>query len=192
MKTLYKSVLTACAALSVLCACQKKGIERVAPVLQAPDASQITGELQGDDYVWSWPAQETGMRVITYRSGTIFSDETVKGTSYKHLMVPTNVPFEYVFKRVDDKGNVSIGVVKQYTRPGATSISGVTMRQLDKVGGYDAQVEWDKAADATSISLTATNGSKVVTAALDGKATSFLIEDVVDGESRDVTLVAKN
>lgn len=192
MKTFHRILMTACAAAAVLCSCQKKSIERAAPVLQAPDASQITGELQGDDYVWSWPAQETDMRVITYRSGTIFSDETVKGTSYKHLMVPTNVPFEYVFKRTDDKGNVSTGAVKQYTRPGATSISGVTMRQLDKVGGYDAQVEWNAAVDASSILFKATNGTDVETATLDGKATSYLIEDVVDGEIWDVTLVAKN
>ena len=34
------------------------------------------------------------------------------------------------------------------------------MRQVDKAGGYDALVEWNKAADATSIKFTATNGSK--------------------------------
>ena len=123
MKTLYKSLLTAAAVLAIACSCQKKDIERVAPVLKAPDASQITGSLAGDDYVWSWPAQEAKMRVITYRNGTISSDVTTEGSSYTHKNVPTNVPFEYVFKLTDGK-NVSSGVVKQYTRPGAASISG--------------------------------------------------------------------
>ncbi len=192
MKTLYKSLLTACAALAVLCACQKKGIERVAPVLKAPDASTITGELKGDDYVWSWPAQTNSMRIITYRNGTIFSDETVKGATYVHTMVPTNVPFEYVFKLTDGEGNFSTGVVKAYTRPGATSITGITMRQLDKVGGYDALVEWDRAADASSISLLATNGDDAISEVLNGSATEYTIPDVVDGETWEVTLVAIN
>ena len=191
MKTLYRILMTACAAAAVLCSCQKKSIERVAPVLKAPDAAQITGALEGDNYVWSWPAQNANMRVITYREGTIFSDETVSGTQYTHSNVPTNVPFEYVFKLTDGE-HVSTGVVKTYTRPGATSISGVSMRQLDKLGGYDALVEWDAAKDATSILLTATNGSDTEVATLDGKATSYTISDVVDGETWWVTLVASN
>lgn len=191
MKTLYKSLLTACAALAVLTACQKKSFERLDPVLKAPDAAQITGALQGDNYVWSWPSQNADMRVITYRNGTIFSDETVKENSYTHYLVPTNVLFEYVFKLTDGK-NLSIGAVKQYTRPGATSIEGVTMRQLDKVGGYDAFVEWKAAVDATSIEITATNGSKVIRESLGGSATNYTIKDVLDGEIWSVTLVAKN
>ena len=191
MKTLYKTILTAMAVLALAASCQKKSIERVAPVLKAPDASQITGSLEGDDYVWSWPAQEAKMRVVTYRNGTISSDETTEGTSYTHKNVPTNVPFEYVFKLTDGK-NVSSGVVKQYTRPGASSISGVTMSQLDKVGGYDAKVEWEAAKDATSIELKASNGSKNITENLDGKATSYIIENVVDGEVWSVSLVAIN
>lgn len=191
MKTFYRILMTACAAAAVLCSCQKKSIERAAPVLQAPDASQIAGELDGDDFVWSWPAQEADMRVITYREGTIFSDETVSESRYTHKNVPTNVSFEYVFKLTDGE-HVSTGVVKTYTRPGATSISGVSMRQVDKLGGYDALVEWEAAKDATSIGLTATNGTETETANLDGKATSYTISDVVDGETWTVTLVARN
>ena len=191
MKTLHRILLTACAAAAVLSSCQKKSIERIAPVLTAPDASQISGRLDGDDYVWSWPSQKTDMRVITYRDGTLFSDETVSGTQYAHKSVPTNVPFEYVFK-LTDGSNISSGIIKTYTRPGATSISGVSMRQVDKVGGYDALVEWDMAKDATSISLIATNGTDTDTATLDGNATSYTISDVVDGDTWSVTLIASN
>ncbi len=191
MKTIYNIFLTACAALAVVCSCQKKGIERVEPVLKAPDAGQITGSLQGDDYVWSWPSQNADMRVVIYRTGTLSASETVKGSSFTHKSVPTNVPFEYVFKLTDGT-NFSVGVVKQYTRPGATSISGITMSQLDKLGGYDALVEWDRAADASSINFSATNGSRTINEKLNGSETSYKIADVQDGETWSVTLVAVN
>ena len=191
MKKIFQYFLMACAAIVLLASCQNKKINRIDPILKAPDASQITGSLTGDDYVWTWPSQNADMRVIVYRTGTLFSDETVSGTSYTHKSVPTNVPFEYVFK-VTDGQNVSAGVVKQYTRPGATSISGISMSQLDKVGGYDALVEWDKAPDATSIEFTATNGSRTITEKLDGNATSYTIRDVVDGDIWTVSLVAVN
>lgn len=85
----------------VLTACQDKDIDREAMKLSAPDASQITGSLSGDDYVWTWPspnAQVTQMLVSVYRNGTLSSSEMVSGSSYTHKNVPTNVPFEYVFK----------------------------------------------------------------------------------------------
>lgn len=192
MKTIYRILMACSAALVLLSACQKKEIVRNAPLVKAPDASQISGALEGDDYVWTWSAQGSGMRVTTYRNGTISSDVTVSGNKYAHENIPTNVPFEYVFKLTDGNGNFSTGVVKQYTRPGATSISGITMKQLDKIGGYDALVEWDAPKDATGINLSATNGKNTVTAQLDGNATSYTITDVVDGETWSVTLVAVN
>ena len=191
MKTLNKIFMAFGAALCVLSACQKKEIVRAEPVLQAPDASAINGTLDGDDYVWTWSSQPEKMRVVTYRSGTLSSDVVVDGNSYSHKEVPTNVPFEYVFKRTDGT-NYSTGVVKQYTRPGATSISGITMSQLDKVGGYDALVEWNPAADATSIKFSATSGPRTVNETLPGNATRYTITDVVDGETWTVSVTAVN
>ena len=175
----------------VLTACQNKDIEREPMKLQAPDASQISGQLSGDDYIWTWPAQNGEMRVATYRNGTLSGIETVSGNSFTHKNVPTNVPFEYVFK-LTDGANMSAGVIKSYTREGATSISGVQMSQVDKAGGYDALVEWNKAADASSILLTATNGKRTITETLSGTATSYVIKDVVNGETWSVVLVAQN
>ena len=192
MKTLYRIFMACSAALVMLSACQNKEILRSDPVVKAPDATQITGTLDGDNYIWTWTAQGSGMRVITYRNGTLSSDVTVNGNSYTHENVPTNVPFEYVFKLTDGEGHFSTGVVKQYTRPGATSITGITMSQLDKVGGYDALVEWERAADATSIRITATNGTRTESGTLAGDATSYVISDVLDGEIWSVTLVAVN
>ena len=175
----------------ILTACQDKDIDREAMKLSAPDAAQITGSLSGDDYTWTWPAQNSQMRVSIYRNGTISSSETVSGNSFTHKNVPTNVPFEYVFKYTDGT-NISTGVIKSYLREGATSISGVQMSQLDKAGGYDALVEWNKAADATSILFTATNGKQTINETLSGSATSYVISDVETGDTWEVTLVAQN
>ena len=48
----------------ILTACQDKDIDRDAMVLKSPDAAQITGSLTGDDYTWTWPAQNGQMQVI--------------------------------------------------------------------------------------------------------------------------------
>ena len=92
-------------------ACQDKDINRQAMVLNAPDASQISGSLNGDNYTWTWGALGSGqqMQVTTYRNGTLAGSEVVNGTSYTQYGVPTNVPFEYVFK-VTDGTNLSTGL----------------------------------------------------------------------------------
>lgn len=174
-------------------ACQDNDIDRSGMIVAAPDASAITGQLQGDDYVWQWAALPEGesMKVQVYRNGTLSSEAVATGNSYAHKNVPTNVPFEYVFKATDGI-NVSSGVVKSYTREGATSIIGVAMKQLDVLNGYNAEVTWDKAADATSIAFSATSGSRTVSATLPADATSYIITDVKDGETWDVTLTAIN
>jgi len=177
----------------LLTSCQDKDYDREAMKLSAPDVSQINGTLSGDDYILTWPALPEGqkMQVSIYRNGTLSSSAVVEGTSYTQAGVPTNVPFEYVFK-VSDGTNVSTGVITRYTRPGATSISGVQMRQLDKTGGYDALVEWDAATDATSILFTATNGRQTISETLAGTATSYTISNVETGDTWDVALVANN
>ena len=175
----------------LLTSCQDKDIDRESRHLQAPDASQITGQLSGDDYILSWPAQNADMLVTIYRSGTLSSSERVSGNSFTHKDVPTNVPFEYVFKLTDGE-YLSTGVIKTYTREGATSISGVQMSQVEKAGGYDALVEWNRAADATSIKFSATNGKQTINETLAGTATSYTIPDVQTGDTWEVTLTAVN
>ena len=180
-----------CATSATLTSCQNKDIERESMRLTAPDVSQISGQLQGDDYILSWPAQQAQMQVTIYRNGTLSSSELVSGNSYTHKNVPTNIPFEYVFKLTDGE-NFSSGVLKSYMRQGATTISGVQMRQLDKAGGYDAFVEWNRADDATTIALTATNGTRTISETLAGTTTTFTIPDVQTGDTWTVTLVANN
>ena len=175
----------------ILTACQDKDIDREAMKLAAPDASQITGSLSGDDYTWTWPTQNSMMQVAVYRNGTLSASETVSDNSYTQKNVPTNVPFEFVFK-LTDGANFSTGVIKNYLREGATSISGVQMSQVDKAGGYDALVEWNKAADATNILFTATNGKQTINESLSGSTTSYTINDVQTGDTWEVTLIAQN
>ena len=177
--------------VGLLTSCQDKDIEREAMKLAAPDVTQISGQLQGDDYVITWPAQTAQMLVTVYRNGTLSSSELVNGTTFTHRDVPTNVPFEYVFKQAQDN-NFSQGVVMRYMREGANSITGIAMSQVDKTGGYDALVEWNAATDAQSILLTATNGSRTINETLAGSATRYTISDVKTGDTWDVTLVARN
>jgi hypothetical protein len=175
----------------ILTACQDKDIERESMKLQPLEASQITGQLSGDDYILTWPAQNADMLVTVYRNGTIASSERVSGNSFTHKDVPTNVPFEYVFK-LSDGENLSAGIVKSYIREGATSISGVQMSQVDKAGGYDAFIEWNKADDASSIEFSASNGKQTINKTLSGTVTSFTIPDVQTGDTWEVSLTAIN
>ncbi len=194
MKTLHRILLAAltCCGLSVtLTSCQDKDFEQEAMKMAAPDVTQITGTLTGDDYVLTWPAQNGMMQVSTYRNGTLSASETVKGNSYTHKDVPTNVPFEYVFKLTDGT-NISSGVVKNYIREGATSIKGIQMRQEENGATYDAVVTWEKAADATSILFTATNGSRTITETFGAATTTYTISDVKSGDTWTVALVAVN
>ena len=189
MKKISIIIMAMCAL--ILTACQDKDIDRKTMILSAPDAAQITGALNGDDYTWTWSAQTEQMQVSIYRNGTLSVSETVSGNSYTQKDVPTNVPFEYVFKLTDGT-NFSTGVIKNYLREGATSISGVQMSQVDKAGGYDALVEWNKTADATGIKFSATNGKQTINETLPGTATSYTISDVKTGDTWEVTLTAVN
>ena len=178
MKSIYKFLfasLVCCGIVALVSSCQDKDYERSSMILNAPDVSQITGTLTGDNYTWTWPTQAEKMQVIVYRNGALSSSEIVSGNTFTHTNVPTNVPFEYVFKLTDGT-NFSQGVVKKYTREGATSISGVQMSQVDKTGGYDALVVWNPAVDASSIKFVATNGKRTISETLNGSATSYTIK----------------
>jgi len=177
----------------LLTACQDNDIERNGMVLSPVSAEDISGSLQGDDYVLTWPALQQGlkMQVSVYSNGTKTSTEVVDGTSYTQHSVPTNVSYEYVFKTTDGT-NFSSGAVKSFIREGAGSIKGVQMSQVEKDGGYDAKVEWTRASDATSVRLAATNGVRAINETLGADATEYVIRDVNFNEVWDVTLTAVN
>lgn len=190
MKTV-KYIFASLAIAATLTACQDKDIDRVAPKLAPISAEAITGSLQGDDYVWTWTGSGNSMQVAIYTGTNLNSSEIVEGNSFSHRNIDTNIEYTYVFKLTDGT-NFSSGVVKNYLRPGASKIEGVSMSQLDKSGGYDAKVEWNKNETASSIKLTATNGSRNISESLAGTATSYIIPNVNYGEEWSVTLVAEN
>ncbi len=177
----------------ILGACQDKDYAISDAVLSPLDAKQVSGQLEGDDYVLTWPQQEEGIsvQVKRYIGTAVNASELCSGNEYRHATVETNKTYTYVLKKTDGT-NYSKGIAINYTRPGATSITGVTMSQVDKVGGYDVKVTWDAAVDATSIRMVATNGSRTATETLTSSATSCSIPDVVDGDTWTVTLTAIN
>ncbi|MDE5568059.1 MAG: DUF4960 domain-containing protein [Muribaculaceae bacterium] len=184
-------------AMSMFCtlalgACQDKDYEIVAPILTPVDPASITGQLSGDDYIWSWTQTPgTEMEVTLYNGTTFTGAETVSGTSYTHRNIDTNVEYTYVFKLSDGK-NVSKGVIKRYTRPGASKMSGISMAQIEKDGGYDASVEWELNPSAEKVYLVANSGSRTINETLAGNAVSYTIPNVTFGEEWTITLTAEN
>lgn len=173
-------------------ACQENKFEVAEPIIAPIEENLITGSLSGDDYIWSWPEQQgKSMLVNVYSGSTLSMAETVEGNTFTHPEVDTNIDYTYVFKLTDGV-NYSSGVIKHYTRPGASKITGLTMSQLDKSGGYDALVEWTANETATNISLNATNGTRNIDETLPGSATTYKIPDVNYGEEWQVTLTALN
>lgn len=191
MKKMQHIILALLTFLAVS-SCQDKDYDIAAPVLSPIGEDQIVGKLIGYDYVWSWSnADNYSMEVTRYDNGTFAGTETVEGDSYTHKNLDTNVEYTYVFK-LSDGTNVSLGTIKRFTREGASKMSGVTMAQIDKNGGYDAKVEWKLNETAESISFTATNGTHTINKNLDGKATEYTITNVNFGDEWTVTLIASN
>ena len=178
--------------LFFLASCTEKEFDRQPIKIQSIDEAAITGELVGDDYVWTWTEQaDLKMQVALYANNVQISKEIVEGNVYTHYVVDTNIEFTYVFKLTDET-NFSLGTVKKYMREGATKITGVSMSQVEKPEGYDAKVVWNKSADATSIIFTATNGKRTISETLKGDASEYIIPDVGFDELWEVTIVAAN
>lgn len=192
MKKLHNLLLISVMALGAV-SCQDKDYEIASPIIAPINPTAITGALNGDNYVWSWNGTDgKNMQVSVYNNGTLAMSETVVGTSFTHTDVETNVPYTYVFKLTDGT-NISSGVVKYYTRPGASRMTGLVMAQLDKAGGYDASVTWDANPSATSVEMVATNGTtRTIRETFAGSVTSYLIDNVVYGEEWTVTITASN
>lgn len=192
MKTRY--FLAMLAVVGGLTACNADmDIDIADPVLSAPEGDFVTASLQGDDYVLSWSATPGIMMQVTrYANGAKAGSEIVSTNTYIHHDVDTNVPFMYILKVTDGK-NFSKGVIKEFTRPGAGKCSNISMAQVEKVGGYDATVEWSTAnTNATKVNLVATNGTTTIEKALNANENTFVIPDVKEGEIWTVTLVAEN
>ena len=121
------------------------------------------------------------MSVTYYADGTLSGSEVVDGNSFTLKNVPTNVKYEFVFKLTDGT-NYSAGVVKNYLREGASSISGVTLAQVENGDVYDALVTWNKPEDANKVYFTATNGTETITETFNSSTESYTIPNVISGD----------
>lgn len=191
MKKLQHILMTL-VCLLLLGSCQDKDIDVASPVVAPMEETDITGELVGDNYVWSWNMpQGMAMEVSLYNGSTFLGSETTKANSYTHSDIDTNIEYTYVFK-LSDGSNLSTGIVKRYMRPGAAKMTGITMAQIEKAGGYDALISWDKNETAQSILLSATNGVRSISETLPASVTEYTVSDVNFGEEWTVTLTACN
>lgn len=201
MKAIYKSKIGAKGFFVILCSlfigltsCQNwdDDLNAKDQVVQPLSEDSYTYNLSGDDLIWTWTASsELKTQVNVYADGNNIGSEIVDGGSYTFTPANTNVDYTFVFKQTDGT-NFSKGVVKKYLREGASQITGLSMSQVDKIGGYDAKIEWTAPTDAKTINFTATNGSRTISESLPTATTSYLIQDVVVGETWNVTLVAVN
>ena len=187
-----KNLAVALLAVIAAAACQNKDIDIAAPAIEPVDESTISGRLEGNDYVWTWSATQGLKMQVSVCEGTVIrSTEVVEGNSFTHKNIQTNIEYTYVFK-LTDGANLSLGVTKKYMREGASPVSGVSMSQVDKDGGYDAVVTWMPSPDAESVSFTATNGSRNIAEQFSGSVTSYTIENVQDGDEWNVEITASN
>ncbi|MDE6416973.1 MAG: DUF4960 domain-containing protein [Duncaniella sp.] len=192
MKKIYNLALFLIVALLAV-SCQDKDYDIAAPVIAPIAADEISGSLQGDNYVWTWtkPAG-LDMLVNVYNGNVLLMSETVSGDSFTQKDVDTNILYTYVFKLTDGT-NISLGVVKQYMRPGASKMAGLSMSQVEKGGGYDAMIVWNANESAATVEMTATNGdTRTITEVFPAGVTEYIIPDVVFGEEWNVTLTAVN
>ena len=189
-----KKIIYIITALSLLTtsACQDRDLESGEMILASPSAETISGTLDGDNYVWSWN-NPSGMKmsVTYYANGTLSGSEVVEGNSFTLSNVPTNVNYEFVFK-LTDGSNYSSGVVKNYIREGAASVTGISLAQLENGAQYDALVTWNKPEDADKVYFTATNGSKTINETFAATTESYTIPNVISGDVWQVTFVAEN
>lgn len=180
-------------ALTTFASCQNKDIEIIEPILSPLSQESISGSLDGDNYVWTWTAQPGKSTQVEVRNDNILVlSEVVDGNTFTHYDVDTNVPYTYVFK-VTDGVNLSTGVVRYYTRPGATKVSGIMMSQQENADGtYSAKVTWNLTSDADALNFSATSGERTISEKLAAGTTEYLINDVKDGDEWQVTIVAEN
>ena len=193
MKSIIYNIGLAALLSVAVSACQDKDYDIAAPVIAPIDENTLTGALDGYDYTWSWPSNVAyGMMVSVYDGNTLIISETVRGNSFVHRGVDSNIDYTYVFK-LTDGSNISSGVVKHYMRPGASKMSGLSMSQIDKGTGYDVEVSWDVNDTATEVLFVATNGmGREISETLPAASDRYTISDVGYGEEWTATLTASN
>jgi len=187
------------AAVPFFTSCQDRDLPGAGEMqVAAPDASQITGALTGEngyDYTLTWPqgAQGATMQVAVYKNGTQMQALTpATGNSFTLKNLETNQLYEFLFKYASGDA-LSKGVMTSYTRKGATAPTELKMTQVDiSDDEHNLEITWNASSDATSyiLSLVNNDGSKVINTTVSG--TSYTLKGVVMKESWEATLIAQN
>ena len=184
--------------VGLLTSCQDRDLPSAgAMILPAPDAASIVGTQGGTnnyDYTLSWPQPAAGavMHVAVYKDGMQLQGLTpCPSNTFKLENMPTHEPYEFVFK-LNDGDNVSQGTILTYTRPGAYAVRDLRMESVDNGTSFSAKATWPQVADATSIEVVATNGTRIITDNIDGKATEYVVSGCSKDEVWTVTLVSAN
>ena len=177
----------------LLSACQNNDFDIQEPIIAPIAAENFSGNEQGYDYVWTWPAQNGRDMQVQVLNGTQQVMQTVvAGNSFTHENLESNVKYTYVFKLTDGT-NLSTGTVLSHTRFGAQPVSGIVMSQLDNPdGSYDASIQWTPSPDADKVNVSVTSALRNIDVDLDASNTQYIISDVKDGEEINVVIVASN
>lgn len=177
----------------MMLACQNNDIEIIEPKIAALAQESITGTADGYNYVLNWTAPQglsTNIRILNGNQQVL---ETTTGDhSFTHENLESNVEYTYIFK-LTDGNNISLGTVLYHSRPGASSVSGIIMKQIEKEDGtYDAGIEWTPSENAEKQTLTYKSQLRESSVVLEPTVSQFLIADVKDGEEIIATIVAEN
>jgi hypothetical protein len=186
--------------LSVFAAsCQDKDLPGSGNMqIATPDVSAIQGTPSGEnnyDYTLTWPQGPDGtvMQVAVYKNGTQQQGLTpCPSGSFTLKNLETKQKYEFLMKYAGNDA-FSNGVMKEYTRPGATAPAEMKMEQIDiSDEQHDLQITWTASSDATSYILKLVNGdgSKVISTTVNG--TSYTLKNVEMKERWEATLIAEN
>lgn len=195
-----KLFITTMVLLSLM-SCTKEG-ETIYQDVDAPtlsldqmNSSLITMQATGSDVTFSWPGMTTNvtMNVTTKKDGIVIAEQDFQSnvTSFVQHNIETNKKYEYLF-RLTDGAKYSDGILKTYTRLGASSILNLAAAQREGASSYEALLTWSPVNDASQIEITSTNGTQTKTETVSGTATEYVLSNVKDGDLWNFTVVAKN
>ena len=196
-----KCYFLAAAAMLMLGSCTQDGDtiyqEIDPPTLNIDDVRSdlIEMTVEGKDVTFSWPMLPEGLSMVVdvVKEGTTVQRETYARdvTSFIQKDLDSNVRFAYVF-RVTDGTLYSDGIVKTYTRPGATAPAEVAVAQREGAEGYEAVLTWAPLTDADEVQIDITKGGDIENVIVDGNAVSYTYKGVADGDEISFSLVARN
>ena len=198
MNSIYSKIGAGLFGVLILASCQDKDLPGSADMLvDAPDISQITGQLTGEnkyDYTLTWPENASGAitQVAVYKNGTQQQALTdCPDNTFTLQNLETNQLYEFLYKNSLD-GNLSKGVMNSYTRLGATSVQNVKGTQIDiSDDEHQLKITWSPSADATSyvVTMTSSDGKNI---SIETQDTTYLITDAQMKQSWDITVIAQN